>query len=1180
MVLSSGRLKEGGRLVVAKEDFNAHWQTGTAFRHVANQLDMSPQIPGVGGVTVQETLENLTDIITSAGSGFISIGQADGYASGIYNVGTVETPTFTDAFNAAQADDRLINGGIIMVMAGSYVITTSVTVNPGITVIGELGGTYLISETTEQSMFIVSSYTKDLNVGGDSGSGDLDIISGTNVDKIKFYNLIMFDNLNETTASSSTMVTVPMISLQQGGNLECEQVSFFGKVNDGAIVNRSKTKCAIGTISGVSAATSLQVKNCFFDGVRNGIIFTPQAGDLDYLSVTNCKGRFFGKESASYTADEDSFIYASLCTANVSNNYITAGHANAKTLVNFTTTGGSTLRLRVIVVGNIGNLTVSSPSLIDNDSGVTFNGIVNSNNWGVNVGNPWYIVVGGADGDNPAGDIFGPNAVNTIVSWANTLGLEATVIVNPGTYTVTVSSSASSNVANLKFIGNKKGRNYPIFQLAIAASSTDNIGNKFLVLGNHLESIYFISTGAFQSVRPSFDPIGISSQNAAHTIVVKDCVFTNTSLNVLDITAAMLDQLGNTTSTIISIDNCHFDQTGSFADNISLVTCIAHITLIKNCYFMGIGYAFNVGQESYGGSAGTTEGILSFENIIIDRSAGITTSAPGSLTTDKCCIIKDTTASLAMENCQIFIAKDNITTSPIGGTLLTAGTFEAFIYIEANNVSLTNCFFNGPNQSFVSGGVTYALPCVQIISNSSLFIDNCKFHSGGLPLQIKSTLPVVQGSNFVISKSSFQAVTDDPGTTITMLDCDIEKSGVITSNPIEVNISNCSFILTALTESARQIKHTNVTGATYDGHGIVQIYSKGIDVNFCNNRIWGSLYAPIVNPYTHISGLMINTYSSDAGNSTWSTSCIVANNNIKIHTNNYSIASAAATASCVFVRTSVANINNNVFEFSNAMAALASFAGCLALDIRAIGGFGDGTVTNNWFGNFDTAGSFTLLSRGYVTILSTTTVRGKIVNNSFGSVTIDGVSNTTLVEDSTSTAATHWLITSNKNQTVTITANGTLGKQGLRDSSSVLNTEAGIVPSVTASNSRFIWSSVNSVYFDYLDTGNEEIFVWTIPVYTLVPHGAYIVSISVPVDVSSNPSGDSIATLRYRDTSSSSSDVSNPLTISGDTLSLSFATNARPNLPELIPTIELDWQVNGASTSGLTAEVMTITYRW
>lgn len=1177
--VTTGRTQEGGRLAVHKQDFNAH-VSGDDFRQAATTVDMSPVIPNVGGSTVQAALENLTDIITSAGSGFVSIGSDDGYASGTYNVGTLTTPTFVDAFNAALADERLTNGGVILVMAGTYTITSSITIKPGITVLGELGGTYLIGETNEQSMFIVQSSTKDLTLGGDSGSGDTDIAAGSNADKVKFQNIILFDNLNGTASSgTSTMITVPMIALRQGGNLECDHVSFFGRLNDGSITNRSKTQSAIGTISGVSSATSLVVNSCFFDGLRNGIVFNPQAGDLDFLSVTNCRGRFFGKEAASYSATEDSFITASLCVANVCNNHITSGHSNAKTLIQFGTTGGTTSSIRVVVCGNYGNLNVASPFLIDNDSGVTFNSSIANNNWGVNTGSPWYIVIGGADGDSPVGDIYGPNAVNTIISWGNALGLEATVIVNPGTYTVTLTSFATSNVANLKFIGNKKGRSYPIFQLGIASSSIDNIGNRFVVLGNHLESIYFTSTSTFQSVRPSFNPLGISSQNAAHTITIKDCIFVNTALNFLTISGSSLDQLGNTTSTLIEIERCHFDQTGSFADNLSLVTAGAHIVHVKDCYFKGNGYAFNIGTEAAGAVTGIYGNYI-LENITVDKSSGITASAPGSLTTDKACIIKDTNAKVSLINFEIFCDRENTTNNPIGSSLLTTGSFTSFVYLEADEINILNSFFNGPNAYFISGGINYALPCVQLTASTSFTISNSKFHSGGIPLQVKSTLSSTRkGGMLSISNSSFHGVTDDPPVTLTMLDVDIERTGTFEDNPLQLHISGCSFLHSPTVEAAYAVLHSNVTGASYDAHGIVQLYCRGIDVNFSNNKVWGILYAPIVNPYTHLSALAINTYSSDAGNVTWHTSSTIANNEIAVQDNNYSIASASASASCMFLRTSIANVTGNNFNFSNAAAVLASFAGCLVFDIRSVSGLGSANVHNNYLANHSSSGFFTPLSRGYITILSTTTIRGMITNNAFESLSIDFSVNTSLVEDNT-TSARRWLVVNNRNQTVTVSVNGTIGKMGIRDTGTTVYTEVGDVPSVTSSDAAFIWSTSNAVVFRYSDTGNEEMFLWTIPLYTLLPHGAYVDSISCGVDVSSTPSVGSIATLSYRDTTGTSTDTANPLTTAGDTLSLSFTTNQRPVLPELLPVVELTWQVNGASSSTLTAEVMTITYRW
>ena len=257
----SGRQKEGGELATRKQDFNAHYQ-GNGFRHTAPNIDMSPPIPSLGGATVQQTLEQITTLISSNGTGFISIGNADGYGIGTYNMNTVDTPTLANAFTAAFADDRLQNGGIILVLAGTYILTTPVTVPPGITIIGEVGGTLIIGEMTEQSMFIVSSAVKDFRIGGDSGSGTIPLSVGSNVEKVKFFNLMLSDNLNGTAASGgTTMATVPIIALSNAANLELERVSFIGRINNGAVANRPKTYSAVSTVSGGSTGTTLTVKD-------------------------------------------------------------------------------------------------------------------------------------------------------------------------------------------------------------------------------------------------------------------------------------------------------------------------------------------------------------------------------------------------------------------------------------------------------------------------------------------------------------------------------------------------------------------------------------------------------------------------------------------------------------------------------------------------------------------------------------------------------------------------------------------------------------------------------------------------------------------------------------------------------------------------------------------------------
>lgn len=1178
--VGSGREREGRFLAVHKNDFLSHGE-GLYLRHNADQVDVSPALDNVAGSNVQTVLENLAGLIQSSGTGFISIGAADGYdgyGQGTYNVNSPSTPTFADALNAAQDDPRLENGGIILVLDGTYTITETITLRPGITLMGETSGTYLIGETTEQPLFTISHVSKHLTIGGDTGGGATESQAGSQVDEIKLHNLLIFDNLN---GSDSTMITVPMVSVQRGANLVVQNCSFFGKLNDGSVVSRAKTKAAIGTTSGVSFSTRVKVQDCFFDGLKTGITFTPGNGDQDWLSVSGCKARIFGPEAVSYTAGEDCFIYASLCVLEARDNFVVAGSANMKTLVNFTNAGGGTTGIRVVVSGNYGNITSNDPYLIDNDSSTTaFPALVANNNWGIHNESAWTIVVGGADGDNPTGDLFGANAINTLITWANSLNLETTAIINPGTYTVTLSSLFSSNVANLKLIGNKKGRSYPVLQLNIASGVTDSIGNRFVVLGNHLESLYFTSSTNLASVRPGFSPTSTSAQNAAHTLTVKDCIFYNTSLNIMDPgSSSITDQLGRTAYLNIVISDCQFIQNNNFANTIGLVCPRSHLVRVERCYFTGYGYAFNIGTETYSTFSHQAHYIL--DQVTCDLTGGtITIQAPGSGTSNHYGVIQDTSGRVTLTNCRILADQNLGSVSPVNSSLLVlASPFDAFIKITAVGITCENCLFSGPNQTFNVSGTDYAMPCVQLVPSAQLSLDNCKFHSGGLPCQISSSYSSTSLRDSIsIKNCDFQGASDAAGICLSMLDVDLEPSSIST-NQTEVNISGCTF-LPRVGAAGYQVQHTFVTGAAYDVHGMVQIYAKGMDCNFSNNRIVGAIYAPTTNPYTHQAGLVINTYSSDAGNATNPNSSVVANNIIRIHDNNYSSGSATNSASCSYLRSNNIIVNSNVFNFQNKATVLSSFAGCLVLDGRILNTQGDGTISNNIFNNQTTTGNVTSLSRGYISIASTSTIRGKIVHNSFGNTTIDGVSNTALVEDNSS-ADTIWLVEYNKNQTKTLSVRGGYGKLGVKDTANTLYVEAGVIPSVSSSSAAFQNSSTGTVLFDYNDTADDQTFIWDIPLLGLVPNGAHVLSVSVNVDVSANPSTTSIANLYYRDsTVGIANDSFTPLTTSGHTLSLAFTTNERIVSPEAAPVIWVLGRINSSSTCDFTVDEMTITYRW
>jgi len=320
--VGTGRRREGGFSALHRQDFNAHTD-GSDYRHDSSQIDMSSVLSSTpGATTVQETLEAISNITTSAGSGFISIGNIDGYAQGSYNVGSGNT--LAQAFSEAQGDVRLENGGLILVMAGTYRTSTTIQLNPGISVMGEVGGTIIIGEMSEQPIFNIK---KSNNLTGIGSYGTQEVLSDEALDRAMFFNMTLSDNLDGYVQSGglpvSTMQTVPMVQIETGARISFEECRFIGRVhNSGVNPERAKTSCALGTIATTGTGTHLSVRKCYFDAMKIGIDFAPDGGNLDYLIVTQCRARTWGLETTPATTDyaQQCFIAMSLCNFTITDN--------------------------------------------------------------------------------------------------------------------------------------------------------------------------------------------------------------------------------------------------------------------------------------------------------------------------------------------------------------------------------------------------------------------------------------------------------------------------------------------------------------------------------------------------------------------------------------------------------------------------------------------------------------------------------------------------------------------------------------------------------------------------------------------------------------------------------------------------------------------------------------------
>lgn len=1181
----NARNKQGGFSAVHHQDFLAHTDGGD-FRHTAGQIDVTP-LELVNGETVQEVLSQITDLITASGSGFISIGNVDGYATGSYNVGTVATPTLKDAFDAAFQDDRLTDGGVILILAGKYKLSSTVTVPPGITIMGEIGGTMIVGETTEQSLFTASNAVKSTNINGDSGSGDVRVSRGSNIEKIKFFNLILADNIDGYVASGGpSMTTVPMISVNKSANVEIDNVTFLGRLADGTTTNRAKTWTSVSTNnSGGSFGTVLTVKNCYIDGVALGIVFGSSLGELDSLTVTNNRCRFYGSENAGNSDyATNSFILATTAHAQINNNYVVGAGAYASTFLGLLSGGGSEANCRLVVTGNTGTAATATGRLI-RTSGLDSVYIINHGNiWGKEYNNPWYLIVGGTRNSMPHGDISGSSAIDTILSMSSSGGFDGTVIVNPGTYDI-IGTISSNNFSNIKFIGNKRGREYPIFNLNLASTSTDLLSNRYLTLGNHLESIKFTSAVSFHSIRPAFNPTSKNNQSPGHNIIVKDCIFNNTSLFFLEIGNNLIrDADGVDAKLNITVEDCEFRQTGVFTDNVSLVAPRVHNFTMRNCQFNGYGYATNLGDDCYSLNNNIYSPIYNIENTVWNLSGyTIDDSAPGSFADSVFLYINDSRGIVNINNCIVTCEYNNSSSSSVvNNTLLTSGEINKFVYIVAATINISNSIFNGPYQNFTLSSVEYALPTVLLSPRQDCNLVSNKF-MGMLPLQISGTSVFADTTNagsININGNSF-LLHSTAGRTFLAIDTENRTARV---GKISINNNNFEQVFASLTSSYRPVYNYNVNTSVYNAAGAIQIYSQGSDVTCTNNTIYCFINGNTAGTFDKFAALFIDNYSGDTGVSTVPMDVIVANNVVNA-TNAYNPFDSTDWVGALFVRTCRVNITGNNINLRNTNVSPGSGPiSSLVLDLRPIGSSRSGIVSSNHFGRESGAGALTALREGYINILSTNTVRGTLNGNTFSFPYWDAPSDTDVVVDN-SALIYKWLVHSNINQIETIWVNSTHGTFGISGGGNEYTVVGKLNPAGTI-DSRIEVDTTETlpetVEFNYNDSGTI-VFSWAIPLLGIIPYGANLVDVSVTLDVNTNPATTSNAELTVA-TLTDDVSTNGTVTTTGRTLTLDLALSSLSDgtrvIGETSPVVKVTHTINHSSTVLSSVGAFVIRYRW
>lgn len=1140
--IGSGRVQEGGYGATHKRDFLSHTEGG-GFKHDADHINMNPPLPQLSHPNVQGTLELLGSFSVSQGSGFISIGNStiDGYAVGSYNVS--ESTSLYDAFQLAFADERLKNGGVILLLAGTYRLNNTVLVPPGINIMGEKSGTIIIGETPNVSMFRFENGVNFPKIGGDSGSGPLSLNIGSPIDASGLVDIILADNLDGYVTSGgqpvATMTSVPMVSVETSSNVSIINTKFIGRVNNGTVNNRLKTLRAIGTIPGAGTGTHLVIDGCYFDGMKTGILFEPLSGNLDHLIIKNCKARCFGAEDGGFSIEENCFVGMSLCNFSAKNNYF-VGFGTFPTQSVFgcfvvTTLGGGNPDVSITISGTYGGPSSGAEAMKTVFFDTTFSNIksvISNNNWGSNLDNQWFITVGDgySVGNGTFGDFVGPGAIDLILSIGpNSIGYyPVTVIVNKGTYNIT-SSGKTEGVYN--FIGNSSDSDLPVFNLNSSSSiNNDELGNKLFNCGRYIKSIKFqsdVSSGNFHSVRPG------GFFGGQRFLNIEDCIFENVSLSINDST-------GSESSGIV-VKNCKFEQTGDFDDNVCFLLPSLNTVELISCQISGYGYAGLIGDDSglgYNTSPGL--GNIIIKNCFFNQTgASIDDSTPFS--ENGYLIINNIESSVLIENTKIVANTSYGSVSTINTNLTTARGFDNYIFIKADHISIKDSLFHGPDQFYVnqSDSLDYSMIGVKLLPIKSLKVSESSFLYGGTSCQIGTSTDVLSGNDvelIMLNNNTFAARAGSISNTA--LDIDLNPS-VITSHP-KILISGNKFNVSSR-ESGQAPNYPlhSVSGSNYNAHGIVQIYVNNIPVIFNNNFINGDLNSILPTGFEHVSGLVIDT-TRPSGVARLAP-IDVKNNQIEV-ANLFTSSTSSESASTTFIVGSTLSLSNNLFRMINTAALDASTITCLYVSNTQVGGNDPekAIVTNNIFSRRrNSSGTPQNLVSGFIRIPASSEA-GVIFNNIFSDNTIDGT-----IEDLISDDSGNWSSYNNINEYYSIVTRGELGTAGLQNNTigeDVYSFAAGAGLGANIGSIIQIdpTSSSNPMVFGYQDHGGPTNvdFKWIIPLKSILPIGATVVEVSVDVDVTSNPSV-SISRLRVVGSSGTDQDLQNSLTTSGHTHLLS-----------------------------------------
>jgi hypothetical protein len=263
---------------------------------------------------------------------------------------------------------------------------------------------------------------------------------------------------------------------------------------------------------------------------------------------------------------------------------------------------------------------------------------------------------------------------------------------------------------------------------------------------------------------------------------------------------------------------------------------------------------------------------------------------------------------------------------------------------------------------------------------------------------------------------------------------------------------------------------------------------------------------------------------------------------------------------------SSAVITNNILKGVNASGYI----------IYAVGG--DNTATRNYVIQSNKLYRGDASITKYIKLATSgTKTSGIITNNILDDSTIDGASDTDCI---TSNSTGNWIITQNKNQTVSALVHRGQGQMGIGDIALNIASSGGSTGSAAITSSSVGFDITNSAFkFHYGNTNVSLYGHWIIPFTGFLPEGVNIVSVTCTVSGDTLPDTTNQANLYLKDSSSTSTPATTTIINGSNTLTTSPTGFRSDSTKGGAIYLRLDIKDTAVALNARITE-LTVVYRW